>query len=288
MNPISLKIDPGQLTIVQVRANRIAYFKVFYQAGYGLPESERPNWVMVSNWSKEKIRLIRFPAPDHYVMVVWAVQNPDNVPLIMPIIGGTVNIRGLDLVSQEHDEDQTSWQPANCDYWKFAGQCQSILVGHRRALQALLKEMYCKPGRSRQMCIVDLNRAGGCPGHPAGHASGFDVDFCYYTHGPDNETQCSWPNHFKIFTEVGGRDIFDPGKFDIKRNWKFWKLLKMIFPKCIIRVDERIKKGVQGAIAEQSFLHSFITGDPPGVYKHDTHAHVSLGEKINWEYFKNG
>ena len=139
------------------------------------------------------------------------------------------------------------------------------------AVQMAAMQIYFEfPDRKdRALGVMDAcPLTGDAPGHPLGaHSSnGTALDVSYYTMNANN-------------TQVGQNPeiIFTGGalnqNFDLKRNARVFQLISQYLPASLTMVDERIARALG--------FPSYLQGDSVPSYKHDQHAHIVLGGRIN-------
>jgi len=68
------------------------YYKFWYRAGYGTTEYATNPWMVMQEFSTANTCTHTFTAPGDYVVVVWAVKDPNNIPQDYPIIGMNVRV----------------------------------------------------------------------------------------------------------------------------------------------------------------------------------------------------
>jgi len=269
---IKIDIYGGQYTLVKVNTGLSTVNKISYRDLNG-------DWVPVRDWSRDQWCLVKLPCNvGKYTIVAWVAITPTDEMNDILIVGGEVNLTLPDLLCEQADYwAYSKWINVPFEIAKQNANCFMIQSDIGLAFACIVKEMFFEPTKaSRKIFIGDMSSYGGCPGHPSGsHSNGKDVDICYYTMGDDNMTEnlgVQYPH--KIFTG----DSIDPDKFDIDRNRKLFSRLKSVFPECAIRVDERIARHVLSGSPEN---YNLIL-DPPYQWSHNTHMHVSFGDKINW------
>jgi hypothetical protein len=112
--------------------------------------------------------------------------------------------------------------------------------------------------------------SGDPPGHPANshsanHSLGLDV--AYYTLGK-NHTQGTGSEAIWNGNALGAN-------FDMPRNARFFSLVKKYLPAAIIMADKRIAYA-------KSMPQGLLQADDQELFSHHLHAHIHLGEVINW------
>ena len=140
------------------------------------------------------------------------------------------------------------------------------------AVQMAAMQIYFEfPDRKdRALGVMDAcPLTGDAPGHPLGAHSashGAALDVSYYTMNANN-------------TQIGQNPeiIFSNGNlnsnFDLKRNARFFELISKYLPASLTMVDERIARALG--------FPSYLQGDSVPAYKHDQHAHIVMGGRIN-------
>jgi hypothetical protein len=171
------------------------------------------------------------------------------------------------------------------------GVCNWLMQEYFEILNIISLTLQCKfPDRKAKF----LEIAAGCPiwgqvceGNPAHSESGDTADFHYYTLGDTNHVQLGSPL-VKIWDNPD-TDAQPNQMFDIQRNVEFAILLRKVFPKAQIIMDQRIKDTLYYAAdaAGRAFI-SPIQGDSPCHMNHHTHIHCYYkgayeDGAVNWE-----
>jgi hypothetical protein len=68
------------------------YYKFWYCSGYGTLAYPTNPWVVMQDFSTSNHCTYTFTAPGDYVVVIWAVKDPNNVPEDYPIIGMNMRV----------------------------------------------------------------------------------------------------------------------------------------------------------------------------------------------------
>ena len=288
LNPTSATIDPGALAVIHAKASHVAHFKFFVmkceQAWFD------GQWTVIQEYSTNHICGYQATEPGMYLFAIHMAQDPGNPDPNAPggLLTMTLTEEDLAIGYQPGDDTWSQWVEDETEYWTLPANCVSMLRGHTRAMQYILKWMYCfhpgQAGTSRKLCISELNDPD-CYGHYGAHQNGTDIDLNYYTLGSDNKTQCLFPTYpEKIFVSGDLDDPVSPDKFDLVRNWALWKKMIEVFPQVVFRVDVRIRDFVcmELSAADGLLFAEHSMGDNPGEYHHNTHCHCSLDSEINW------
>ena len=172
-------------------------------------------------------------------------------------------------------------------FWIYAGNnnCSYILEKYKLALEIIFRSMYWDfPDRkARRIEIGDCcpsNLTLNCQGHPDNsHAGGKSMDLNYYTFANTNTTQYQAEGFEKVKIWSDNGDLLE-NVFDWERNWELWKRIKQVFPEMKVRVDKRIADYIHAKTGQD--VYQIVTPDNPGQWNHHLHAHVSLGNTINY------
>ncbi len=175
--------------------------------------------------------------------------------------------------------------------------------------------------QSLQIVVGDLSHPNSVhPENTHRDYKTFDVD--YLTLGPDNRTQygchdghCSnIAGKWKLYYEKNGRLYVkdentrrwhDPNYdsdptvyygFDWERTWLFYKKIHDVFPGCRILVYAKLRDNIRKHLninyglsyaAISNLFGSWFVGDTSTSYNHHTHAHITLGNVIDYNALGN-
>jgi len=178
-------------------------------------------------------------------------------------------------------------------FTEFVGDCQSLIGDFRNPLQWIARALYYKfPGRTAQKLEIGDGCPGdgtNCPGHPEGsHSDGSMADFNYFTMGVNNHTQYGQAPKAEIWTDSTSATSSLTDMFDAQRNMEFALLMRKVFPKVTVWMDERIYAAISLA-AWQTYGDigrewvKFILADAPMHYNHHTHSHWMYNGTVNWK-----
>jgi hypothetical protein len=70
----------------------LLYYKFFFRSGYGTEAYDTNPWLIMQDSSTSSSATFSFPTADNYVVVVWGVKDPNNVPADYPLIGMNVKV----------------------------------------------------------------------------------------------------------------------------------------------------------------------------------------------------
>ena len=260
--------------------------------------------IVVRNWhhSPSPVQIFFAPMagpPSYETLLPWSYcvpTIPQNVNSSAVILGGdltevvmtTRNIGGgfsfiaprevtaLEEIIFPYYPD-VNWEWRTTPFWTaLKGNLNPLRYNRALQMQAVqlaaIKTYFQFADRKdRALGVMD-----GCPligdaptGHPSGAHSashGAALDVSYYTMNSNN-------------TQIGQNPetIFSNGNlnsnFDLKRNARFFELISEYLPEVMIMVDERIARALG--------FPSYLQGDSVPSYKHDQHAHIVMGGRIN-------
>lgn len=135
---------------------------------------------------------------------------------------------------------------------------------------------------SNPMVIGDCCRedgielAGHPPGTHIGIASGGGLAFDFNYPRYDGGYTFYRPIGASTSSIISNDGIVLDNYFDSYRFQTLIDHLRSFFPETTVRVDTRIKTLLESKYG----VRSFIQGDPAGLYGHDNHCHISLGNKM--------
>lgn len=69
------------------------YYQFFYRAGYGTAAYDGNPWVIMQEFSTSNTCTYSFPNADNYVVVVWACNDPNNIPDDVPLMGINLKVK---------------------------------------------------------------------------------------------------------------------------------------------------------------------------------------------------
>jgi hypothetical protein len=69
------------------------YYKFWYRAGYGTSAYDTSPWLTMRDFGTADTTTMQFPAADHYIVVVWGVTDPFNIPADVSLIGMNAKIK---------------------------------------------------------------------------------------------------------------------------------------------------------------------------------------------------
>ena len=68
------------------------FYRFYYRAGYGTTAYDSNPWVLFQDFSSRNAATLAFPSARHYIVVVHAVADPNNIPTAVPMIGMHVDV----------------------------------------------------------------------------------------------------------------------------------------------------------------------------------------------------
>ncbi len=75
------------------------YYKFYYCANYGTSEYETTTWTVVQPYSTSNTAQYTFNQAGKYIIVVRAVNDPNNEPVALPIVGHVIDVGGTNEVT---------------------------------------------------------------------------------------------------------------------------------------------------------------------------------------------
>ena len=168
-----------------------------------------------------------------------------------------------------------------------------------KVMEVIFESIYHQfPDRPDRRASIGDNcpRSGSCSGHPLGtHSNCLTLDMNYFTHGPNNTTQYrpgtkDDPIH-NVTRVWDGNHNLKKDVFDWERNYILFKRILEVMGnsagkqiiinsvmKYYIYTEVMIKYGYGLA---QDF-NTNVGGDSSWNLNHQTHAHINLGNNLNW------
>ncbi|MDY6974172.1 MAG: hypothetical protein SV775_17935, partial [Thermodesulfobacteriota bacterium] len=142
LNPRSLAIDPGPMTVLTAKANLYSHFKFFVMKcnQYWLDGQ----WQVIRDYDTEPTCGYQATEPGLYLFAIHMAQDPENPEINAP--GGMLTMtlgEGDMAIAQPGDDSWIPWIEEVTDYWTLPANCVQMKQGHLRAMQYVLKWMYC-------------------------------------------------------------------------------------------------------------------------------------------------
>jgi YVTN family beta-propeller protein len=71
-----------------------AYYKFWYRGGYGTFSSATNPWLVIQDFSTNNVATFSFPSSDNYIVMIWAVADPNTIPDAVPFLGMNIRVNG--------------------------------------------------------------------------------------------------------------------------------------------------------------------------------------------------